>query len=265
MQSDKTNSIYENILINDDFAYMEDNSYSKIYRFFMDKIETNKYSLDEYFTALKKFEIVDIQLWSKDNAQLVYDSINSTGMKLTLFEKIKNYVFMGLADEEQFDIWQKYWKPLEKLFCANDEQFSNFLISYISMQTEKNVQKKNISIAFNKFYNLKRQYKKADEIISEFFKFAQYFVRIKNADFTDEIAVEMEKIIQMYDAPEIYSFLFEITDDFQNGLIPKKIYVEILENTRNYLTIAQEKREKVDFSGLSKTISKLLTQRYEQG
>jgi len=256
---------YENILINEDFAYMDNSSYSQVYRYFFDKIESNNYVLDEYFNALKRFEIADVQLWPKDNSQLIYDSMNSTGISLALFEKIKNYIFMGMPAEEQFEIWQKYWKPLERLFQKEEDAFCDFLISYISMQTEKNVSKDNLNISFNKFYNFKRKYKKAEDIISEIFKFAQYFIRIKNADFTEEIAEQLEKIISLYDKPEIYSFLFEITDDFQNGLIPKKIYVDILENTYSYLSTAENNKDKIDFSGLSKTISKLLAQKYEQG
>ena len=256
---------YENILINEDFAYMENSSYSKIYRFFFDKIETNNYSMEDYFNALKRFEIADISLWPKDNPQLVYDSMNSTGTSLTVFEKIKNYLFIGLPSEEQFDIWQKYWKPIEKLFEKNEDLFNDFMISYISMQVEKTVSKANLNILFNKFYNFKRKYKDTADIVAEIFKFAQYFVRIRNTDFSDEIAVEMEKIISIYDKPALYSFLFEITDDFQSGLIPKKIYIDILKNTSAYLKNAIENKEKIDFANLSKTISKLLAQKYEQG
>ena len=259
------NDEYQNILINEDFAYMENSSYSKLYRFFFDKIESNTYALEEYFNALKKFEIIEVQLSERDNAQLIYDSINSTGVKLDNFEKIKNYVFMGLEDDEQFELWEKYWKPLEQLFVLDENLFNQFMISYISMQTEKGVSESNLNISFNKFYNYKRKYKKANEIISELFKFAQYFIRIKNADFTEEISVEMEKITALYDRPELYAFLFEITDDFQSGLIPQKIYIDILVNTYNYLKFAEEKKEKINFSGLSKTISRMLAQKYEQG
>ena len=256
---------YENILINEDFAYMENSSYSKLYRFFFEKIETNNYALEEYFNALKKFEIIELQLSERDNAQLIFDSINSTGIKLSNFEKIKNYVFMGLDADAQFEIWNQYWKPLEQIFAADENSFCQFMISYISMQTEKNITDKNLNIEFNKFYNYKRNYKKAKDIIAELFKFAQYYIRIKNADFTEEIAEEMSKVIALYDKPELYSFLFEITDDFQNGLIPKKFYVDVLVNTYNYIKVAKEKKEKVNFAGLNKTIAKMLENRYEQG
>ena len=256
---------YENILINEDFAYMENSAYSKLYRFFFEKIEANTYVLEEYFNALKKFEIIELQLSDRDNAQLIFDSINSTGVKLSNFEKIKNYVFMGLDSEEQFKIWNQYWKPLEQIFAADEDLFCQFMISYISMQTEKNITQNNLNIEFNKFYNYKRNYKAAKDIIAELFKFSQYFIRIKNADFSEEIAEEMSKVTGLYDKPELYSFLFEITDDFQNGLIPKKVYIDVLINTYNYIKVAKEKKEKINFAGLNKTIAKMLANRYEQG
>ncbi len=256
---------YDNILNNEDFAYMENSSYSKLYRYFFEKIESNTYALEEYFNALKKFEIIELQLSERDNAQLIFDSINSTGVKLSNFEKIKNYVFMGLEDSEQLEIWSQYWKPLEQVFAEDENSFCQFLISYIAMQTEKTISNNNLNIEFNKFYNYKRNYKAAKDIVAELFKFAQYFVRIRNADFTEEIASEMSKITAIYDKPELYSFLFEITDDFQNGLIPKVMYIDILANTYNYIKVANEKHERINFMGLSKTISKMLANKYDQG
>ena len=63
----------------------------------------------------------------------------------------------------------------------------------------------------------------------------------------------------------IYSFLFELVDDFQNGLIPKKTFVDILLNTYAYLKITKQNNGKIDFTNLSKNISKMLTNKYKQG
>lgn len=253
---------YENILLNEDFAYMTNSIYTKLYRFFYDKINSKKYKLEHYFNALKHFEIIEILLTNKENPQLIYDNLNSMRTNLNLSEKIKNYIFIDLEEKKQTELWSRYWQPLEHLFSFDDCLFTQFVFSYISMHCEKKITLNNIGTAFNQYYNLKRNYKTPEEIISEIFRFAQYFIRIKNADFSEDISKEIEKITAIFDTPELYSFLLEVTDDFQNNLIPKKIYIEILKNTYEYIKSAQKNNNKINFNKLSKTISQLLTNKY---
>ncbi len=255
------NEIYKNLLTTEDYAYKSNSAYTQAYRDFTDRIENRNYKLDEYVEALKKLQIINIKLGAEDNPQLIFDSINAFSTPLTRFEKIKNYIFMGIPEEDQHEILTKYWNQLEETFNNDGENFITFLVSYVSMQqTSEMVNESNILTEFNRFYNYKKNYKSANEIISEIFKFAQYYIRIINADFTKEIAVVIEKITEISKTPELFAFMFELVDDFQNGLIPKVVFIEILENIYTHLQIAQAKNEKLDFSGLGLIISKILAQ-----
>ena len=69
-----------------------------------------------------------------------------------------------------------------------------------------------------------------------------------------------EKITEISKTPELFAFMFELVDDFQNSLIPKVVFIEILDNIHTHLQVAQAKNEKLDFSGLGLIISKILAQ-----
>jgi len=255
---------YQKVLNDGDYAYSNNSQYSQVYRYLFDRIEHTKYSIKDFLDAFKRLEIVILRLDKNDNAQLIFDSVNSLSVRLTKFEKIKNYVFMGLSDAEQEEILESYWLPLSKLFEDNPDGLINYLISFVSMQTTTRIiDKDNIFTEFNKFYSYKRKYKNVSEIMSELFKFAQYYIRIQNCDFTNDIATQLSKIINITQEPAIYSFLFELVDDFQNELIAKKSFVDILETAYSYIDNAIRNNESIDFTMLSQTISKLLTSKFE--
>ena len=57
-------------------------------------------SLDSVFAGIEKLLIVDIALErDHDNPQLIFESLNSTGLDLSQADLIRNYVLMGLPHE----------------------------------------------------------------------------------------------------------------------------------------------------------------------
>jgi uncharacterized protein with ParB-like and HNH nuclease domain len=55
--------------------------------------------LHNLYDGINKSFIVDISLeGDKDNPQLIFGSLNSTGFELSQADRIRNYVLMGLLD-----------------------------------------------------------------------------------------------------------------------------------------------------------------------
>ncbi|MCL2053996.1 MAG: DUF262 domain-containing protein [Oscillospiraceae bacterium] len=68
----------------------------KNYELFKGKIQDSDYSLQEIFEAIGKLEIVYIQLETgKENPQIIFESINSTGLSLTQGDLIRNFLLMN--------------------------------------------------------------------------------------------------------------------------------------------------------------------------
>lgn len=88
--------------------------------------------------GLQKLQIVDIALSrGNDNPQLIFESMNSTGMELSQADLIRNYLLMGLAPEEQKDLYKGYWRPMEMDFGqeAYKTLFDSFIRHYLSWKT----------------------------------------------------------------------------------------------------------------------------------
>src|SRR5699024_5258420 len=87
------------------------------FNYFVDQIRKSSIDIDQLFSGLKKLIIVDVALdRDHDNPQLIFESLNSTGLELSQADLIRNYVLMSLSAEQQKRLYKKYWRPREKRF-----------------------------------------------------------------------------------------------------------------------------------------------------
>jgi len=81
--------------------------------FFKKKIAKTEFTFNHLRKALTNLTIVIIDLDMDDKPQLIFESINSTGLDLSEGDLIKNYILMDLNPEKQKNIYDKFWKEIE--------------------------------------------------------------------------------------------------------------------------------------------------------
>ena len=87
------------------------------YKFFAGKIADKELMPAEVYESIGKLQIVNITLdRSLDDAQAIFESLNSTGKELSESDLIRNYVLMGLEPTEQTYVYEHLWRPMELLF-----------------------------------------------------------------------------------------------------------------------------------------------------
>jgi uncharacterized protein with ParB-like and HNH nuclease domain len=100
------------------------------YEYFYNRIQKEELTIDELYTALTRLEIINITLNEDDNPQLIFESLNSTGLALSEGDKIRNYILMGLPAKLQNQYYEKYWNKIEESTgydcCPTAESFSCF-------------------------------------------------------------------------------------------------------------------------------------------
>ncbi|MFG6502204.1 DUF262 domain-containing protein [Microbacterium sp. P05] len=107
-----------------------DTRFDDNYSFFRSQV-----SLDEapsIWRGLQKLEHVSITLGAGANAQQIFESLNSTGEPLRDHELIHNYVLMGLSHDEQIEIEDGFWLPIEQ---NTGETIAAFWRHYLVMRT----------------------------------------------------------------------------------------------------------------------------------
>lgn len=63
--------------------YIKESNVTRNYDFFYDKITRAGLTLDELFETIKKLEVINIRLDEDDDPQLIFESLNSTGLDLS--------------------------------------------------------------------------------------------------------------------------------------------------------------------------------------
>lgn len=74
------------------------------FEFFKDLVAKNRDKIEQIFIGLEKLIIVSISLErGKDNPQLIFESMNSTGKNLTQTDLIKNYILWDLSSKNKIN------------------------------------------------------------------------------------------------------------------------------------------------------------------
>ena len=86
---------FDRLIFKEEEEYVEDSKVTMNYRYFYDRMVNSKeITLDELYTALESLEIIEILIEPDhgDDPQLIFESLNSTGLDLTESDKIRNFV-----------------------------------------------------------------------------------------------------------------------------------------------------------------------------
>ncbi len=103
------------------------------------------------YDAIMKLIIVNISLKPQDgdDPQLIFESLNSTGLGLDESDKIRNYVLMGMPAARQESFYKKYWEALEKLVPHNDMKI--FIRYYLAVKTRDLFREDRLYFGFKNF------------------------------------------------------------------------------------------------------------------
>ena len=141
----KTDNEQLMLLIKDKVDKMDRNSnVYKNYVIFKNLIEATVakgHELNDILEGIKKLEIVEIILdkLQGDEPQKIFESINSTGLELSLADLIRNYLLMD--DENQDELYEEYWLEIEK--NVGYRNLGDFVINFLNSQITGSVNSKN--------------------------------------------------------------------------------------------------------------------------
>ncbi|MDL0082206.1 DUF262 domain-containing protein [Helicobacter sp. XJK30-2] len=108
------------------------------YQFFLKELDSylqKGYAIEEIYRAFLRLKIVGIGLeLGDDDPQVVFESINATGVQLTGLDLIRNYLMMGEDSTRQDWLYETYWIPLEEWLGVKD--LNEFIITYLRIYYE---------------------------------------------------------------------------------------------------------------------------------
>lgn len=179
--------------------------------------------------GIEKLICADIRLDTDDNAQEIFERINSTGIKLGLADLIRNYILMTDTDQER--LYEEYWLTVQNLLP--DKLLDNFFIDYLNMKSDGFVKESEAYKSFKQVY-LEGKYDN-EKMLQEILHYAkQYYVFCYgSSDFGAEVNKALAGLRKLKQTT-VYLFLFRVFDDYENGIINKNELARVLKMLLSY-------------------------------
>jgi len=207
------------------------------YKFFADKLADKEILPAEVYESIGKLQIVNITLdRAVDDAQAIFESLNSTGKELSESDLIRNYVLMGLEPSEQIYVYEHLWRPMEQLFVYETQGtvMDAFFRHYLTMKLSRIPKQGRVYEEF-KLYHLNCEFGTIRELCQDLLDYAKYYTNIvfkRNSDL--DLKKLYEDIIDL--RMEVsYPFLLKIHHDCTDGIITSDELKEILKLCISYV------------------------------
>jgi uncharacterized protein with ParB-like and HNH nuclease domain len=199
----------------------------------------NEDNIESVLTGLGKLMFVEVSLErGKDDAQRIFESLNSTGLELSQADLIRNYILMGLSRKKQNDIYIKYWQKIElaaKEFRTNQSRVSDFIRDYLTLKTKKIPNKNSVYAQFkDRFPSL--QYEALETLLEELKILSRHYEKFINPD--QESDTEIRRQLHNIDQLEInvtYPFFLQVFSDYENELINKDQLLGVMELIQSFV------------------------------
>lgn len=179
--------------------------------------------------GIEKLICADIRLDTDDNAQEIFERINSTGIKLGLADLIRNYILMTDTDQER--LYEEYWLTVQNLLP--DKLLDNFFIDYLNMKSDGFVKESEAYKSFKQVY-VEGKYDN-EKMLQEILHYAkQYYVFCYgSSDFGAEVNKALAGLRKLKQTT-VYLFLFRVFDDYENEIINKNELARVLKMLLSY-------------------------------
>lgn len=207
------------------------------YRYFAVKIADKELLPAEIYESIGKLQIVNITLERAiDDAQAIFESLNSTGKELSESDLIRNYVLMGLEPTEQTHIYEHMWRPMELLFTygTQDTLMDKFFRDYLTMKLTR-IPKQGCVYAEFKLYHLNCEFSSIRELCQDLLTYAKYYTNIVFARSENFALKSLYSDINDLRMEVSYPFLLKVHHDFFEHIITENELLEILRLCISYV------------------------------
>lgn len=219
-------------IFNEEDSFDEDSKVTRNYRHFYDLLtrKPRALSFDQLLDAIERLQIISIELDSDDDAQLIFESLNSTGLALTEADKIRNYLLMSLAPEEQHMCFKNYWQKIEQ---ATENRPTKFLRDYLTIQQQlqRPVRQSNIYYEWKKYMD---GHDRKEELV-KMLDYAHYYQQVTEAKLsTAKLSEKMRHICNIETDVTNVFFIQFLKYVSANSLSEDEIF-KVIDLVENYL------------------------------
>lgn len=203
------------------------------YKFFQGKI--TRENVRDIYDGIMRLFVVDVALErDKDDPQLIFESLNSTGLALSQTDLIRNYVLMRLPVDRQTRLYEKYWFPMEQSYGNEYELlFNSFMRDYLTFKQKEIPRKDGVYGAFKNFVHTRGQ--SPEEIVADIFEFSSYYSKMTLHKEADKNLNEAFIRLSQLKVDVCYPFLLPVYRDYAHQTISAGDFLAIVCRVESYV------------------------------
>ncbi|WP_432644517.1 GmrSD restriction endonuclease domain-containing protein [Methanobrevibacter sp.] len=205
------------------------------YEFFRKQITDE--NIETVMKGLKKLVFISVVLNQNDNPQLIFESLNSTGLELNKSDLIRNYVLMGLETKDQNFLYENYWYEIEQEFKNKELFFDDFIRYYLSFESGRIPKKDDV---YKEFKNHAKGFDKVEDLVKELHKYARYFGCIRFGKEEDPDLKNAFNSLYELDFNVTLPFLLSAYNDYKESLnnpeinLTREEFIKIVQYVESY-------------------------------
>lgn len=207
------------------------------YHFFVGKIADRELAPAEIYESIGKLQIVNITLdRTVDDAQAIFESLNSTGKELSESDLIRNYVLMGLEPTEQTYVYEHLWRPMELLFVYETQGsiMDRFFRDYLTMKLTRIPKQGRVYEEF-KLYHLNCEFGTIRELCQDLLTYSKYYTDIVFKRSSNPMLKSLYEDIIDLRMEVSYPFLLKVHNDFAEHVISQDELMQIIRLCISYV------------------------------
>ena len=189
--------------------------------------------------GLEKLMVVDISLdRDHDNPQLIFESMNSTGLELSQADLIRNYVLMGLEPDLQEKLYTDYWRPMELAFGqdAYSRHFDRFMRHYLTIKTGTIPKIDRVYEEFKTYSQRKNPEPiEVDTLLADLNEFATYYCAIALGKEPESSLAAAFRDIRDLRVEVSYPLMLEMYDDYRKGRLSLDEFTDAVRYIESYV------------------------------
>ena len=201
------------------------------FKFFRERIEKQEIDPEYLLRGIRQLVIVDICLDpERDDPQLIFESLNSTGLALSQSDLIRNFILMDRSPKEQEKIYRDHWHKMEHSFdrADNKASFDRFIRDYLTIQNNGKIPViRDVYETFKKWFR-EQQDKDIEELIKHIHQYSTCFIRMTNPKSYETDPDLRSRFTQLkeLDVHVAFPFLMAVYHDYHPELSPEKKIID---------------------------------------
>lgn len=219
-----------NSLFETEKDYLRESNITQNYLFFYEAIKHADVLADDLFAAIKKLIIIDITLEQGDDPQLIFESLNSTGLDLSEADKIRNYILMGLEQDYQELMYEKYWNKIEE---QTGYHSSEFIRQYLTLKQGKWPNINGVYRVFKNYVITERI--ETESLLNDMLNHARYYHMIMTGTTGFHSLDVILKRLSLLEMTVVNPFLFALFDRLYSKHIDEVGAEKVLRALESYL------------------------------